>query len=586
MKKFVTGGGCKLRFWPVLLALMLAVMFLVACDGRRGGGGSSSSGSEGEFVDASHVAGLEYVTESLSGTTDEDGVFRYRRGEMVTFLLGDLVLGSAMGTDVLTTYDISNDELYLEDGGSYGDDQRAINISRLLRALDADGDPSNGIELVPEASEVPADLDLNDIAAIEAALGRIFPDFTLDDEEEVRSDLEETMAALPTPAHAEQYTRFASRRSVSDSCDTVMWSDAEINATLEDEGTYLLEGSIAGNVESDDGETTQLEDTFSLVVDSRGRSRGWTDGDRSVSVQPTPRRVEGWTNPHTDTAVSDESVAVRLTLVIDGESECYDDRRANPPFVLLASDQIPNLPPELILMAERSFYPCDSALEQPYFIVYKTLPLRDLDGHIPSPATYEYVTRDGKTHWPFTAEKIKEDSRWEPVADLSFHHIRIELPCRTDFSVFDRPADEITGFRQAFSFNDPRLIEEGDHLAELTWTVTDNEDKTTTRTITYYTDDASLNDDDGTADGAVAEACEDLSAKVDSCPDLSEAVTFDCERAVSDTSEAPDPGACEDAVVNWMNCVEGLSCSQLHDLFIEMDDYCMAEEEAADAVCL
>src|SRR3989339_90905 len=92
------------RWGNRLLLFLLAgllVLMVAACGG--GGGGAASSGGSalsGVFVDAP-VEGLEYSTATQSGSTGPDGRFYYKSGETVTFKIGKLVIGSAMGAPTL-----------------------------------------------------------------------------------------------------------------------------------------------------------------------------------------------------------------------------------------------------------------------------------------------------------------------------------------------------------------------------------------------------------------------------------------------------------------------------------------------------
>ncbi|PAV25233.1 hypothetical protein C8D92_10719 [Tamilnaduibacter salinus] len=49
------------------------------------------------------IAGLNYDTQSQTGTTNDRGTFRYFEGENVTFRVGDLVVGESVPTDPIIT---------------------------------------------------------------------------------------------------------------------------------------------------------------------------------------------------------------------------------------------------------------------------------------------------------------------------------------------------------------------------------------------------------------------------------------------------------------------------------------------------
>ena len=126
-----------------ILAILLSVPF-ISCSG---GGGSSESSTgntstppstnvpppastvfQGRFVDAP-VNGISYTTATQSGITDPNGYFNYQQSEIVSFRIGDLLLGSANGNPQLTPVDL------VTNGTT--SNPTVINISRLLQSLDA-----------------------------------------------------------------------------------------------------------------------------------------------------------------------------------------------------------------------------------------------------------------------------------------------------------------------------------------------------------------------------------------------------------------------------------------------------------------
>ncbi|WP_077035069.1 CocE/NonD family hydrolase [Pelomonas sp. KK5] len=93
------------------------------------------------------IAGLAYLTPSLSGLTDARGEFQYRDGERVAFRLGATTIGHAMGAPRLTLADIvsrvDGNIAKLLDAG-------LTNIARLLCSLDTDGCLDGGITIAPQ----------------------------------------------------------------------------------------------------------------------------------------------------------------------------------------------------------------------------------------------------------------------------------------------------------------------------------------------------------------------------------------------------------------------------------------------------
>jgi hypothetical protein len=89
----------------------------------------------GHFVDA-NVNGLGYVTVTQFGTTGENGQFWYLPGERVSFSVGSVDLGDAQGDRGVSPPDLFE--------GADMEDDRALNVARLLQSLDADGKAGHG----------------------------------------------------------------------------------------------------------------------------------------------------------------------------------------------------------------------------------------------------------------------------------------------------------------------------------------------------------------------------------------------------------------------------------------------------------
>jgi hypothetical protein len=103
---------------------------------------------EGVFVD-SPVEGLDYFTETHVGITDVEGRFVCFEGEMITFMIGDVVLGQCLASDIITPMDFLN-----EPQQPYDITHPIVtNMCRFLQSLDSDGDPDNGITISPEVRE-------------------------------------------------------------------------------------------------------------------------------------------------------------------------------------------------------------------------------------------------------------------------------------------------------------------------------------------------------------------------------------------------------------------------------------------------
>ena len=133
---------------PRLCAIALVLgAALSACS--FGGSDSSASSSSaaaqlsGSFADFP-ISGLSYATQSLSGITTTSGGFSYRCAnacEAVAFRLGGIYLGTLTGTQSISLKDFSGG---MSDGLI---SDATVRKAQLVLSLDADADPTNGIEL-------------------------------------------------------------------------------------------------------------------------------------------------------------------------------------------------------------------------------------------------------------------------------------------------------------------------------------------------------------------------------------------------------------------------------------------------------
>lgn len=178
------------------LALSASVFLISACGGGGGSGTPPTvppSPSTGVFVDSA-VSGLHYQTPTRSGTTNALGEYDYLPGETVTFSIGGIILGSALGGPVVSP-------LTLVSGATDATDPVVTNIVRLLMSLDDDGDPSNGIAIsattVTAATGLSIDFTSADLAADTGMVSLLaaLPAVTLVDVPAAQSHFSTTLAA-------------------------------------------------------------------------------------------------------------------------------------------------------------------------------------------------------------------------------------------------------------------------------------------------------------------------------------------------------------------------------------------------------
>ena len=123
--------------------VLVSVFLLCSCSG--GGGSSGPAVQTGVFLD-SEVSQLHYEGQSNSGFTNSAGQFSYNEGEVLTFSLGGISLGSATGSQELTPFDLLGIST-LDEAREGGIENELTNIVLFLQSLDRDQNPENGIDL-------------------------------------------------------------------------------------------------------------------------------------------------------------------------------------------------------------------------------------------------------------------------------------------------------------------------------------------------------------------------------------------------------------------------------------------------------
>lgn len=122
--------------------IILLMPVLMSCQGASAPSGQTSAVlQQGRFID-SHVQGLSFSSIASSGVTDANGVFTFAPGSVVTFAVGDIVLGSARGQAVVTPVDLVPFAVSIYH-------PTVVNIARFLQSIDNDANASNGIVITP-----------------------------------------------------------------------------------------------------------------------------------------------------------------------------------------------------------------------------------------------------------------------------------------------------------------------------------------------------------------------------------------------------------------------------------------------------
>ncbi|MBU0484549.1 MAG: hypothetical protein KKB30_08565 [Proteobacteria bacterium] len=127
-----------------IILILIIYAFISGCSSDDSDSSASISplDREGIFID-SPLMNVEYSSSSHEGRTNVNGAFLYRIGEKVTFSIGDIVLGSALGQEVVSPFELTP-------GADSVAHPSIINLIRFLQSLDSDGDVTNGISITNE----------------------------------------------------------------------------------------------------------------------------------------------------------------------------------------------------------------------------------------------------------------------------------------------------------------------------------------------------------------------------------------------------------------------------------------------------
>lgn len=236
--------------------IVLTSVGIISCGGGGGGGAGPSEPASlstappatntvnikrGIFTDGP-VEGLKYKQGSLNGITNALGEFEYdaNSNTPVTFSVGSIELGSAMGGDVITPYDLSV-------GGKSNSLQSGFNISRFLLSMDTE--PEQNIQL-PDSDGIVGEFDFSTTTqAFEQneplnALVKIYGAGEL----ESVNDTEMHLALNPAIAESKLKLTSSIEKAITDI--QLSWDPALANsgvllkAEANDESLFFVEASI------------------------------------------------------------------------------------------------------------------------------------------------------------------------------------------------------------------------------------------------------------------------------------------------------------------------------------------------------
>ena len=269
-------------------------------------------GSPGVFLDSA-VGGVDYSTSSgLGGVTDSSGTFYYNSGDQVSFTIGGISLGSVTGAAKLTPVEVM--------GASGTADQKVINLSRLLQTLDADGDPSNGINITTatkttlQSKSVDFDVSVdsfdNATKSVTAAVGKTMVTAT--------KAIKHLHSTLNDQGLSSKVASDADLQSVSSELDN--FTTVPAGFTVSENATALSEASGNSNL-----------DTFTVVLSSEpiGNVVFSVVPSDATEVSATPSSLtfssDNWSTAQTvslkgvDDEISDGTIASSVAVGINEE---------------------------------------------------------------------------------------------------------------------------------------------------------------------------------------------------------------------------------------------------------------------------
>lgn len=180
------------------LSLTVVLAVLLQCSGDKG------SAKKAQFVD-SEVIGIHYKTSTFKqGVTDAKGRFSFNNNDMVTFYVGAIEL--PRGVPQVTPQGAYITPAHLAGTAEWEDDDTTLNIIRFLLSLDADGKPSNGIQIPSIGADLATEpLDFSvDGESFASSMERLLDDlsnelgrdFVMVNEEQAREHFSKTLETL------------------------------------------------------------------------------------------------------------------------------------------------------------------------------------------------------------------------------------------------------------------------------------------------------------------------------------------------------------------------------------------------------
>ncbi len=134
-----------------VLLVLVPLLFVVGC-----GSNAKPQFAKGVFVD-SPVEGLRYVSGTISGKTTSGGLFSYQVGSSIKFYVGDLLIGEALPTAMISPID-------LVPGATDAHHPKVVKIVKFLLTVNSSNDVERSmlIDLDKHSALVGVNKDLRD----------------------------------------------------------------------------------------------------------------------------------------------------------------------------------------------------------------------------------------------------------------------------------------------------------------------------------------------------------------------------------------------------------------------------------------
>ena len=245
-----------------------AAIILSGCGGGDSTTTTAVATGTGTYVDSA-VAGVSYTCGGQSGVTDENGSFTFEVGSDCEFKMGDIVLRTVDGS-------------MLVDGAKVLEDN--VTVAAFLQTLDADGDPSNGITVLPAVANLIQEQNLTgvpsgaELSTLVTEIESSIDDYngTVVTEEEATTHLEESLGGEMTDMlggktfympHMEDGIKYFTKIVVNADVTQIAWSDLNSAGGVDDNGTDTVH--LSGTMivfENDDHNETYVGKTADYII--------------------------------------------------------------------------------------------------------------------------------------------------------------------------------------------------------------------------------------------------------------------------------------------------------------------------------